>query len=787
LSAVRRADPLNREIPIACFVNEHVFFTKHGDLGLVFRLNGVDYESLDHPARKRVARRFEEASRLLDERFHLTQTYFKRRADGFTAPPCANSVAAAAIRRDVERLNAQRDHLYTFDAYAVILATGLVTTRQQKLWPTLSTLSLTHPLQALQSLFWTPSVIRVLDGDLMRAVGTLQHVAGAWQSHLRDSVRLTLVGQEEAYRYFRRLVNHAPAKIAQPMPAHGQHLDYHLGDSEARLYHDHLTIDGQTVRMMAMKEPTGHTFANILEDLQGKVSGEWTACLDWHTLPIPEARARFKDQKTRHFGNSRQAAIGAAKDLSPDHMMRDESAEAHADQTGLALKEMEVNQRRFGECAFTLALMGTDQKALDQAVADAAKVMAGHDGQLVEETYNHGNAWLSMIPGNYRYQMRAMPLTDQNLADMSFLFTLDRGDPVCPYLKAPALAICRTRSSTPYHWNLHVGKVGHGVVVGPTGTGKSYLMNKVVTHLQQYGAFVTVIDIGHSYRQITEAMGGSYLELALDRTIVPMNPFGGTPTPENLDFQQRFLRVLLDGGGQEPLTDHDERALYGAVLGLAEGDFPSAQRKLSRLRYLVPQHLKRRLEPWMAGERYGHFFDHADDELTLSTLQVLELSAMKDVPSVLDPLLFYMLHRVDQKISRWPTVSVCINDEAWRVMQHPRVFDYQQKVMKAGRKEKAAMVMVSQSMKDFGKLEVDIIENCPTKYLLGNPNLDRQKYADHYRLNDIELDTVEGLQTPGEVLIKRAHSSKVIKVEADPISHALYALDEDDAKRRHAA
>jgi hypothetical protein len=446
LGAFEAAAPLNTVIPLVDFVDDHAFFTKLGDVGTVYRLAGMDYESLDHPARARVTHRFEQACRLLDERFQFTQILFKRQAPPFTAPRCTHPVAAAVLQRDADRLNAQRDTLYTFDAYAVILAVGLVPMRRTPLRPPWHW---TRPDQALRALFSTSAVLQVLEADLARARGTLQHAAGAWAEHLSDTVRPERLGQADAYAFFRRLLNHTPVKLAQTFVADRHHLDYYASDSETKLYADRLTVDGTTIRLLSMKAPPARSFANIFEDLQRDVPGEWTACLDWRTLPIDTARKRFWGQKTRHAGNSRRQPITAARDTAPSDMIRDESAEASADQIGDALKDMEVKHQRFGDCAFTLALIGREHDALAHAVAGATKVMAGHDAVVVEETYNHGSAWLSMIPGNYAYQMRSMPLTDQNLADLSFLFTLDQGQAVCPHLKAPALALCRTRSSTP--------------------------------------------------------------------------------------------------------------------------------------------------------------------------------------------------------------------------------------------------------------------------------------------------------------------------------------------------
>ena len=59
------------------FVDEHTFLTKSGDLGVVFRVPGVDADCLDHAERDHIARRFEGAMRSLDERFRLYQYLLK--------------------------------------------------------------------------------------------------------------------------------------------------------------------------------------------------------------------------------------------------------------------------------------------------------------------------------------------------------------------------------------------------------------------------------------------------------------------------------------------------------------------------------------------------------------------------------------------------------------------------------------------------------------------------------------------------------------------------------------
>ena len=55
---------LNAQINLYGFWNDEVFFTKSGDLGIVLRVRGVDYESLDHAALEYAVKRLEAALKI---------------------------------------------------------------------------------------------------------------------------------------------------------------------------------------------------------------------------------------------------------------------------------------------------------------------------------------------------------------------------------------------------------------------------------------------------------------------------------------------------------------------------------------------------------------------------------------------------------------------------------------------------------------------------------------------------------------------------------------------------
>jgi len=79
------------------------------------------------------------------------------------------------------------------------------------------------------------------------------------------------------------------------------------------------------------------------------------------------------------------------------------------------------------------------------------------------------------VPGNYAMNLRQMYLLNTNYADLSFLFTILPGEKTNAHLGTEYLAALETDNSTPYFLNLHNGEVAHTLILGMTGSGKSFL------------------------------------------------------------------------------------------------------------------------------------------------------------------------------------------------------------------------------------------------------------------------------------------------------------------------
>jgi type IV secretion/conjugal transfer VirB4 family ATPase len=776
----RAAGNLNGLLAVWGFVDDTTFLTKAGHVGVVYRLKGIDGEGLTHAQRRTLVHRLEAALRLLDERCRVYQYVIKRTIEPIVSAPCAQVIVHEAVQQRARDLNSRRHELYDLSLYVVLVyeaPTAVRTsTRLRHVWRA--------PAQALQAWLSTRQTVALLDAELERSMATLQDIAHAFEVHLSD-IGLHRLAKAEAFGFFRQLVNYNPATVAAATLTYDTHLDYFVADSAIDCHRDHLVVGDRLVKVLSMKEPPSRTFAHLLGDLSA-IPGECIACLEWQRIPNDRMRHELKTRRRHHFNKRVSIVNYVAPDTRPDEMLVDESASATVRQLGEALTDLDVNGHFFGTCSLTLVLQGEGPRALQHSAAEAMKVMAVHDGSWFDETYNLLNAWLSIVPGNGAHNLRRLAVLETNLADLSFLFTRDQGDRISSHLGHESLAIFETPHHTPYAFNLHVQDVGHTLVLGATGSGKSFLVNFLVTHAQKYDPLTVILDLGHSYRKLATLLEGRYVEVGLHQRDVTINPFALDPTPEHVHFLHAFVRVLLEGHAGSHLSDLEDREVYEAIENLYVLD--RAQRRLFTLANLLPHALAGRLHPWIEGGRYGSLFDNLDDTLTLERLQVFDFEAMRAYPVLLEPLLFYVLHRVTTRIhdpAAAATFKLCVMDEAWRFIQHPVLHAYVQEGLKTWRKHNAAMVLSTQSIDDFASVDLlrTVVESCPTKLLLANPAVDPRQYAELFQLNETEMDLLTSLIPRQQVLLKRADLAKVLTLRVDAKSYWIYTNTPLDNQR----
>ena len=266
--------------------------------------------------------------------------------------------------------------------------------------------------------------------------------------------------------------------------------------------------------------------------------------------------------------------------------------------------------------------------------------------------------------------------------------------------------------------------------------------------------------------------------MALDRPGFTLNPFCLAPTPENRQFLFTFVKVLIQAGGQYAMTRSDDQALYEQIETLYALD--PDQRRLFTLANILPRSLAQQLQRWVEGGQYAQVFDHVEDTVTLAPFQTIDFEGLDGVPLVLEPLLFYFLHRATATIldpALASTLKVFVLDEAWRFLRDPTIRAYVTEALKTWRKKNACVLMATQSSEDLERSELlrVAVESCPTKIFLANPNIDRAAYQALFQLNDAEAERIATLIPRQQLLLKQPDVAKVLNLRVDPTNTTLFS------------
>ena len=765
---------LNDHINLYGFWNETAFLTKSGDLGMVLQVQGVDYESLDTAGQEYAVKRLESALKAFGQGFHVYQYLFKANRPEIPFASYDDPIVEAAVEQRRQFFESKRDHLYQIEIFYVVLLEGA---RSKRGIGTALARLFSDPSGAigeLQAQFSNNSVKTLLRVQIEADLARLDQRVQAFTRQLADFVKITLLDQQGQFTFLRRLLNFDSWRIAG-RPQSTQFLDYQVVNSNIEAERDHLRVGDHQVRILTMKEAITETRPLVLDSLL-KIPANFIVCTEWTPLPTSKARKEV-NKRRRHFNMSKTAFVSQmgndATKTNPRDVLVDESKQADIENLGDCLRVLGDGQA-LGDFSLSIVLYGDSKARVDELVGEFVSVFTNADGNLFTESYNQLNAYFATVPGNYALNLRKLYLLNSNYADLSFLFTILPGETRNAHLGAEYLAVLETDNSTPYFLNLHNGEVAHTLILGMTGSGKSYFCNFLLQNAQKYVPQTYIFDIGGSFQSLTTIFGGSYSNVGQDARDFTINPFSLAPTKENTQFLFSFFRVLIEGNGQRYRMDFkEERRLWDAIERIYV--LEPEQRTVSSLGDIIGE-LKERLHRWTKAGQYGFLFDNPVDTLSFSQFQTFNFAGWGDAPEVLEPLLFYVLHRASNEIAdpkKLATFKMFLLDEAWLFIKNETIRNYIVSAQKTWRKHNAAMILATQSIKELeesGMLQI-VSESCPTKIFLANPEMDRGLYREAFRLNDTELDLIAGLVPPGQMLIRKAQTSKKVQLNVDSVSH----------------
>jgi len=411
-----------------------------------------------------------------------------------------------------------------------------------------------------------------------------------------------------------------------------------------------------------------------------------------------------------------------------------------------ALQELGTDQIGEAFVTATVTVWDGDPRAADEKLRLVEKVIQGRDFTCMIETVNAVEAWLGSLPGHVYANVRQPPISTLNLAHMIPLSAVWAGEVRDHHLKAPPLFFARTEGSTPFRFSLHVGDVGHTLVVGPTGAGKSVLLALMALQFRRYpDGQVFAFDFGRSMRAAALAMDGDWHDLGgavAGETdgFMSLQPLADIDDVSERGWAAQWIASILSREKID-VTPETKDHVWTALTSLASA--PHEERTLTGLSVLLQSNiLKRALQPYCLGGPYDRLLDAENEHLGSSSVQVFETDGLIGT-AVAPAVLAYLFHRIEGRFDGRPTLLII--DEGWLALDDADFAGKLREWLKTLRKKNASVVFATQSLADIdgSAIAPAIIESCPTRILLPNDRAIEPQIMTIYRrfgLNDRQIE-----------------------------------------------
>ena len=408
----------------------------------------------------------------------------------------------------------------------------------------------------------------------------------------------------------------------------------------------------------------------------------------------------------------------------------------------------ELGSDLIGEAFVTATITVWDQnpRIADERLRLVEKVVQGRDFTCMVETVNAVDAWLGSLPGHVYANVRQPPVSTLNIAHMIPLSAVWAGPARDTHLGAPPLFFARTEGSTPFRFSLHVGDVGHTLVVGPTGAGKSVLLALMALQFRRYpSSQVFAFDFGGSIRAAALAMKGDWHDLggALSDSAaepVALQPLALIDDAAECGWAAEWIAAIL-AREKIDMTPEAKEHLWSALSSLASA--PAGERTLTGLSVLLQsQGLKRALQPYCLGGPFGRLLDAEAEQLGSASVQVFETEGLIGTGAA-PAVLAYLFHRIEGQLDGRPTLLII--DEGWLALDDAGFAGQIREWLKTLRKKNASVIFATQSLSDIdgSAIAPAIIESCPTRLFLPNERAIEPQISAIYRrfgLNDRQIE-----------------------------------------------
>jgi conjugal transfer ATP-binding protein TraC len=555
----------------------------------------------------------------------------------------------------------------------------------------------------------------------------------------------------------------------------------HLLLSDLILSHKGFVLSGTHHRILSLKIMPQQTFASMSERMRDL---PFDSKLFLTIEVLDQAKEDFVLQTQRRISYAMHIGKKGVTDLESEAKLQDIEA----------LLEARVNgETKIFNAALNIVLRAQDETQLDsqvEFVLQKFRELSGAEGML--ESLAATSIFLDLSLPNARARERTRRMHTEVLSDFLPLFGDWKGHEEPRVLlrnREGSLVSFDPFSPTLTNFNQ--------IVSGGSGAGKSFLTNCLIAQLMKEDPKVFIIDIGGSYKKITENLGGQYIALGNDSSL-SLNPFDvSEKTVDAVDQKIKFLTALVELMTKEIGTTGIGRLERSEIeLTIKSVMDQETRPRLSQLRERLLQNPEPTLQkigkilgPWVGDATYGKFVDRETNLKLDNKIVCFDLKGMESQPDLQAVCLFLITDLIWREVQRDRTSpKFVIFDECWSLLENEAGARFLGEVFRTFRKYRASAIAISQTMDDFANSKVAsaILPNASVKWLMKQTGGNLPSLQNLMRFNEREIRLVESVTSKkgyySEAFLVAGDDKQVVKLESTPLEYWLATTDPMDLR-----
>ncbi|TAN04445.1 MAG: conjugal transfer protein TrbE [Rhodanobacteraceae bacterium] len=533
-------------------------------------------------------------------------------------------------------------------------------------------------------------------------------------------------------------------------------------------------LGDQHLRVVTVRGFPTSTWPGLLDDLN-RLGFAYRWCTRFLCLDKAEAEKELTRLRRQWFAKRKNVvALLRETIFQQESPLVDTDASNKASDADAALQELGSDQVAFGYVTTTVTVMDVDAATADEKLRMVERAIQGRGFVTIPETLNAVEAWLSSIPGHAYANVRQPSISTLNLAHLMPVSAVWAGQEKNTHLDGPALIVTRTDGATPFRLVTHIGDVGHTLVVGPTGMGKSVLLAVLAMQFRRYPrSRIFAFDMGRSMRATILGLGGEHYDLGADGAIA-FQPLARIDQDGYRTWAAEWVEGRLSHEGIT--VGPDEKAAVWSALGSLAGA-PLEQCTLTGLSVLLQSNtLRQALAPYVLGGAHGRLLDADHDRLGSADVQGFEMEELMHSKAAVLAVLHYLFARFEERFDGAPTLLIL--DESWLFLDDPVFAARIRQWLKTLRKKNVSVIFATQSLADIkdSSIAPAIIESCASRIFLPNPQATEPQIRTIYEgfgLNSRQIEIVATAEPKRDYYYQSRLGNRLFDLDLGPVTLAF--------------